>query len=35
MSEPLVELRNATVAFPGVTALDGVDLRLYPGRCTP
>lgn len=32
MSEPLVELRNATVAFPGVTALDGVDLRLFPGE---
>jgi simple sugar transport system ATP-binding protein len=30
--EPVVELRDVTVAFPGTTALDGVSLRLLPGE---
>src|SRR5947209_18992597 len=29
---PLVELRDIGKSFPGVTALAGVDLTLYPGR---
>ena len=32
MSGPLAELRGVTVAFPGVTALDRVDLQLYAGE---
>lgn len=32
MTDPLVELRGIRVAFPGVVALDGVDLKLYAGE---
>lgn len=32
MEEPLVELRGVRVAFPGVVALDDIDLTLYPGE---
>ncbi|MPV49685.1 nickel ABC transporter ATP-binding protein NikE [Pseudactinotalea sp. HY160] len=32
--DPVLDLAGLTVAFPGVgTVLDGVDLRLAPGRC--
>ncbi len=31
---PLLELRGVSKRFPGVTALDGVDLLLRPGRVT-
>ncbi|GAA0931507.1 sugar ABC transporter ATP-binding protein [Pseudonocardia zijingensis] len=31
-SRPLVEMRGISVAFGPVQALDGVDLRLYPGE---
>ena len=30
--EPIVEIRDATVRFPGSTALEGVDLRMFPGE---
>ncbi|MCS5724107.1 sugar ABC transporter ATP-binding protein [Herbiconiux sp. CPCC 203407] len=29
---PIVELSGVSVSFPGVRALDGVDLRLFPGE---
>jgi simple sugar transport system ATP-binding protein len=29
---PIVELSGVSVSFPGVKALDGVDLRLFPGE---
>ncbi|ROR80278.1 monosaccharide ABC transporter ATP-binding protein, CUT2 family [Plantibacter flavus] len=29
---PLVQLRGVSVSFPGVKALDDVDLRLFPGE---
>jgi simple sugar transport system ATP-binding protein len=29
---PIVELAGVSVSFPGVKALDGVDLRLFPGE---
>ena len=29
---PVVEIRGATIDFPGVRALDGVDFRLLPGE---
>ncbi|GAA1636808.1 sugar ABC transporter ATP-binding protein [Microbacterium flavum] len=29
---PVVEVRGASIAFPGVKALDGVDFRLLPGE---
>jgi simple sugar transport system ATP-binding protein len=29
---PIVELRDITVEFPGVKALDGVSFRLFPGE---
>ncbi|MFG6477340.1 sugar ABC transporter ATP-binding protein [Microbacterium sp. P06] len=34
MTEPLpvVEMRDISIEFPGVKALDGVDLRLFPGE---
>ncbi|MEV4535264.1 sugar ABC transporter ATP-binding protein [Asanoa sp. NPDC049518] len=32
MSEPLLVMRGIGKRFPGVVALDGVDLRLYPGE---
>lgn len=30
---PLIEVRNATMEFPGVRALDSVDFTLLPGEC--
>ena len=30
--QPVIQLRDVTVEFPGVKALDGVDLRLLPGE---
>lgn len=30
---PLVELRDCSIIFPGVKALDGVNFKLYPGEC--
>lgn len=30
--EPIVEMRDVTVAFPGTTALDAVSLRLFGGE---
>ena len=32
MNEPVLELRGLTKRFPGVVALDGVDLALYGGE---
>ncbi|MCR2817773.1 sugar ABC transporter ATP-binding protein [Microbacterium sp. zg.Y1090] len=34
MSEelPVVQMRDISIAFPGVKALDGVDFRLFPGE---
>lgn len=29
---PVVDMRNVTIDFPGVKALDGVDFRLLPGE---
>ncbi|TXR57975.1 sugar ABC transporter ATP-binding protein [Quadrisphaera setariae] len=29
---PVVQMRGITIEFPGVRALDGVDLRLFPGE---
>ncbi|MFD6364687.1 sugar ABC transporter ATP-binding protein, partial [Streptomyces roseolus] len=29
---PVLEARGIRKAFPGVLALDGVDLRLFPGE---
>src|SRR5262245_4860076 len=31
-SAPALEMRGIRKAFPGVVALDGVDLTLYPGE---
>ena len=31
-SEPLLEMRGISKMFPGVRALDNVDLTLYPGE---
>ena len=33
-SRPLLELTGATVRFGADAALDGVDFRLFPARCT-
>ena len=30
--QPIVVMKGITIEFPGVKALDGVDLRLYPGE---
>ncbi|MTD14003.1 ATP-binding cassette domain-containing protein [Nakamurella sp. YIM 132087] len=30
--EPVVEMRDISITFPGVKALDGVGLRLFPGE---
>ena len=30
--QPTVQMRDITVSFPGVLALDGVSLRLFPGE---
>ncbi len=32
MTEPILEMRNITKRFPGVTACDKVNLTLYPGE---
>ena len=29
---PVVEMRDISISFPGVKALDGVDFRLLPGE---
>lgn len=29
---PVVEMKDITISFPGVKALDGVDFRLFPGE---
>lgn len=34
MNRPVLELRNISKTFPGVKALDGVKLQLYPGQVT-
>ncbi|GGI13236.1 ABC transporter ATP-binding protein [Galliscardovia ingluviei] len=31
-TEPIVVMKGITIEFPGVKALDGVDLRLFPGE---
>ena len=31
-SIPIVEMKNISISFPGVKALDGVDFRLFPGE---
>ncbi|MGO1256930.1 MAG: sugar ABC transporter ATP-binding protein [Microbacterium gubbeenense] len=31
-SPPIVEMTGISISFPGVKALDGVDLRLFPGE---
>ncbi|MGY2873157.1 galactofuranose transport system ATP-binding protein [Marmoricola sp. URHA0025 HA25] len=31
-SDPVIEMRGISIAFGGVPALDGVDLRLFPGE---
>ncbi len=31
---PLLEVRNCSKSFPGVQALDDVDIKLFPGQCT-
>ena len=31
-AQPVVEMRDISIAFPGVKALDGVDFRLLPGE---
>jgi ABC-type sugar transport system ATPase subunit len=30
---PLIEVRNCTMEFPGVRALDNVSFTLLPGEC--
>ena len=30
---PLIEIKNCTMEFPGVKALDGVNFTLMPGEC--
>ncbi|MEQ5777414.1 sugar ABC transporter ATP-binding protein [Thalassospira sp. NFXS8] len=34
MDTPVLELKNVSKTFPGVKALDGVGLRLFPGQVT-
>lgn len=34
MNRPVLELRNISKTFPGVKALDSVELQLYPGQVT-
>jgi len=34
MNRPVLELRNISKTFPGVKALDNVELQLYPGQVT-
>jgi len=31
-SIPIIEMKNISISFPGVKALDGVDFRLFPGE---
>ncbi len=31
--KPLIEVRNCTMEFPGVKALDNVNFTLLPGEC--
>lgn len=31
-NQPIVEMQGITIEFPGVKALDGVNLRLFPGE---
>ncbi len=31
-AQPVVEMRDISITFPGVKALDGVDFRLLPGE---
>ncbi|RII90181.1 sugar ABC transporter ATP-binding protein [Clavibacter californiensis] len=31
-SPPIVKMKNISISFPGVKALDGVDFRLFPGE---
>ena len=33
-AEPVLRLSGITKTFPGVTALSGVELALYPGQVT-
>lgn len=33
VKQPLVEVKNCTMAFPGVIALDNVSFTLLPGEC--
>ena len=30
---PLIEVKNCTMEFPGVKALDNVNFTLMPGEC--
>ena len=32
MSAPLVEMKNVSIAFGGVQAVDDVSITLYPGE---
>jgi len=34
-TEPIVEMENISIEFPGVKALQDVNFRLFPARCTP
>ncbi|MEQ8391055.1 MAG: sugar ABC transporter ATP-binding protein [Thalassospira sp.] len=34
MNRPVLELRNISKTFPGIKALDSVELQLYPGQVT-
>src|SRR5699024_12795827 len=31
-AEPIVEMHDISISFPGVKALDGVDFRMFPGE---
>lgn len=33
LKTPLIEIKDCSIAFQGVKALDRVDFRLYPGEC--
>ncbi len=32
MSEPILEMQRISKRFPGVVALDAVDLQVFPGE---
>ncbi|MEN2257102.1 hypothetical protein AAIB48_04800 [Paraclostridium benzoelyticum] len=32
MNNPILQMKNIVKEFPGVKALDGVNLELYPGK---